>query len=392
MTPKKIVAITDTDFRTTGYFNLAMPLLNGLGKLGHKIWLAGLGYKGEEHNWNFSIIPALDLRECQSIVNNLDQLEQIDVLIVALDIPIQKFILEMLAQQNPNRKFKYIGIFPVEADPLSFNWAAGVINMDKIFIISEFGTKEAQKFYVPAEHLVIGMDTSMWRPPTEEEKLSLRGAYGIPEDNFVVLSIADNNERKNWPIMCKTMSKVIDALEGERKVTYVAVSRLNFPHGWDFDGMGQRYGIQNNWIKLERGLPFPALWGLYALSDAYLLLSKAEGMSYTTLEAMALGLPVVATNCTAQIEHLENNRGFLVPYLESDEFDFPVCDPFGNAHRYFANSQVAADILVKLSRGEITHDRKGALAYIEGRQWKNTILQVHDVLESWDNREDGNNG
>src|SRR4030042_1350063 len=111
------------------------------------------------------------------------------------DIPLQEIIMQRIPKPPP---FKYIGIMPIEADPLCMSWAMVLAPMDKALIISEFGTEEAHKAgIINAEHLRIGIDANAWRPPTDEERASMRQSLGIEEDVFVVLTVADNQERKN---------------------------------------------------------------------------------------------------------------------------------------------------------------------------------------------------
>jgi len=370
----KITVITDTDFKSSGYFSLMMPLCQGLSKLGHDIKIAGLGYKGEEHPWDFSIIPAQDVKECASIIQNLYLVWGSEVLIVAMDIPIQRTFLKLFE----NRKFKYVGIFPIESDPLSFKWAMAVLQMDKAFCISDFGAKEADKKGAPAENLVIGVDMDSWRIPKEGEREKIRKAFNVSEDAFVVLSISDNQERKNWYAMLHAFNKFA---KDKDNVYYVIVTRQDFFAGWDLDELGMDIGIREKLILLDRGMGFKELWGLHAMSDAYMLLSKAEGLSMTTLEAMATGLPVLATNCTAQIEHLKDGRGFLVDYLISDDYSFPPRDPFGLGYRYFANTTQAAEILDGIYDGSLKHDQDAALEYVRSRSWENAINQVDEGLK-----------
>jgi glycosyltransferase involved in cell wall biosynthesis len=47
--------------------------------------------------------------------------------------------------------------------------------------------------------------------------------------------------------------------------------------------------------------------------DTYVLASESEGMSNTILEAMACGLPVVATAVGGNVELVDRARGLLVP-------------------------------------------------------------------------------
>jgi hypothetical protein len=116
--------------------------------------------------------------------------------IVALDIPLQCFLLSKMR----SRPFRYVGIMPVEADPLCMSWAAQITQMDKAMIISKFGFEEAQKAGVfNAAYLQVGVDTEMWKPATAEERNRIRtSVLGFDEDTFAVLTVADNQERKNF--------------------------------------------------------------------------------------------------------------------------------------------------------------------------------------------------
>jgi len=116
---KKIIFFTDMDMRGSGYSNLSVPLCTGLVNLGYDLKVIGLGYRGEEHHHPFGVIPAPNLMGAFSIIQNVYNLWRYDLLIVALDIPLQEKVLSK-AQGRP---FKYIGIFPIEADPLCFSWA-----------------------------------------------------------------------------------------------------------------------------------------------------------------------------------------------------------------------------------------------------------------------------
>lgn len=191
----KVAWLSDFDLIGSGYLNLSLPLCTGLAKRGHEVKCAALGYKGTEHEFPFSLIPAIDMQDGMALVQNYYNLQGFDILVVALDIPIQEQIWRMLSQRPP---FKYVGIMPVEADPLCISWAMTLMQMDKAFIISEFGTREAKKVGVAtAKHIQLGIDTESWRLPKPEERELVRKAMGFEEDTFAVLTVADNQERKN---------------------------------------------------------------------------------------------------------------------------------------------------------------------------------------------------
>jgi len=272
----RIVWLSDFDARGSGYFNISVKLCEGLAKLGHEIKAVGLGYTGGEHNYNFSIIPAVNMQEAMMEVQNLFNVWKFNVLIVALDISIQ----EPLLANMQNKPFKYIGIMPLEAPPLCMSWAMVLMNMDKALMISKFGTEEVKKTGITqVEYLPIGIDLNAWKVPTKAERKAFREGLGFEEDEFVILTVADNQERKN---LGKAM-EIFKVFSDENKSRYAMVTRLQNFVGWRIDDLALEMNIHKKIMKFERGMPHSNLWAIYAASDAFMLVSKAEGLSMPLL-------------------------------------------------------------------------------------------------------------
>jgi len=365
----KITWISDFNLMGSGYLNLSVPLLSGLAARGHVAYCAGLGYKGQEHDYPFSIIPVTNLQEAHGIVNNVTKLAGTDVLVVALDIPVQLQLIRRMEEFS----LPYVGIMPLEADPMCMTWTMALMTMTKPFIISEFGTAEAHRVgLTSAEHIRIGLDTDAWRIPTDAERTMLRQSLlGIndEEDDFVVLTVADNQERKH---LSRSMEIFAEFSKDKPNTKYVLVTREQLSIGWYLRDFAQEIGISDNFLIFERGMPFKELWSIYAASDAFLLASKAEGLGLPLLEAMAVGLPCIGTNCTAMAEVLGNGRGLLM------DVDYVHRDPFGNGRRYFASIESGVSHLNQLyeNRSENLQNPTN-LEYIQGRDWETAV----DTLE-----------
>jgi len=193
MQNKKIVFVSDFNFRGSGYLNISMPLCRGLADKGYDIKAVGLGYTGEEHPFNFSIIPCSSFSDAHAMTNNLFYQWKPDLVIVALDIPY----LQQFSSLCKGLGIKMIAITPLENPPLTMSWSYLLQQIDKVFFISQMGTDEALKAGVEnAEHLVVGMDTVSWRMRTTDEYVKGREMMGISPDTLVVLTVADNQERK----------------------------------------------------------------------------------------------------------------------------------------------------------------------------------------------------
>lgn len=319
----KILVVTEMEFSGSGYTYICVPLFTKLAEMGHQITIVGLSYNGQEHDYPFTIIPCKDTNDCHAIVHNLCYLPQTtpDVIIVALDIPLQINFFEKYAQY----KKPYVAITPLENGPLTMSWVAPMFNFSWTFFISELGKQEALKAGLKkVDHLQIGIDTNFWHVPTPEEKVGLRKGMGIEDGEFVILTVADNQERKNlWAAL-----KVTESLKKSgRKVRHILVTRVDSPFGWKLRDLALSLGINQEVMIMNRGMSKESLWSLYALSDCFLLTSKAEGLGMPILEAMSCGCPVIGTDTGAITELLEDGRGFLI----APEYRF--CDVWGNSNR-----------------------------------------------------------
>lgn len=256
------------------------------------------------------------------------------------------------------------------------SWAAILLNMDAIFFISELGKQEAIKAGISkAEHLIVGVDTLFWHPATAVEKKSLRAGMGIAEDEFVVLTVGDNQERKNLSAAMETIALLKE--QTTRKVRYILVTRTDSPVGWKLNDYALELGITKELMAFNRGLPAQDLWGLFAMSDVYLSTSKAEGLGMPVLEAMACGIPCVATDTGAHRELLEKERGWLIPSAYS------LRDVWGNSKRDFidTNSAMLALRVISHFPENTTKVIEAARDDVEDRTWDIAVTQIHQKIE-----------
>lgn len=368
----RIVFLSDFGITGSGYLNIAAPLCRGLTERGHEVIAIGLLYSGEPHNHPFTIVPAKDFRDCSAMINNLNILWPFDALVVAMDIPIQELILKDSKRAN----IKHIAITPLESDPLTFSWANVLSICDKVFFISQHATDEAKTAGLEnVEHMIIGIDTVSWRLPLENEKQDIKKTFAIPEDTFVILTVADNQERKN---LSKSFEIVGKLKQAGVKLKYILVTREHLNVGWKLRDLAMTYGISSELMIFERGMGFTELWMMYAAADAFLLTSKAEGLGMPLLEAMAVGTPVVA-NKTGSIPELigDEERGWGIDY------NYVYVDPWGNSNRYMADADSGLEQLQKLIANPDDRDKrvKAAREYVENRKWEPSVLQLEKAIE-----------
>jgi glycosyltransferase involved in cell wall biosynthesis len=221
----------------------------------------------------------------------------------------------------------------------------------------------------------VGIDTESWKQVTLEEKIKMRGSFGFDEDTFVVLTVADNQERKN---LVAAMDIFAEFAKDKENVKYMLVTREHNRVGWKLRDYASEIGISDKFMIFERGMDHKQLWTTYAVSDAFLLTSKAEGLGLPLLEAMAVGLPCIATDCTGMKELLSDGRGWILPY------EYTHRDPFGNGFRYWVDKSAGIDALdgtyslrhLLSENGTVKNARK----YTEERTWDIAVGQVEKAL------------
>jgi glycosyltransferase involved in cell wall biosynthesis len=381
---KKILVITDMDSVGSGYKHICVPLFTELMKLDdYEIKVIGMMYQGQEHNYPFSVVPTVVFEEAIGAAHNLIQIWFPDVVLVAMDLPLQQKVSEMLSplmrrtppeiEQGLTDSRKYIAITPLESGPLVLDWAMPLVNMDAVFFISQLGADEAQKVGIKAEHLQVGCDTVLWHPATPEEKKQFRDGLGIPQDAFVVLTVADNQERKN---LWYGMESIVELKKlTERPIRYILVTREQNPYGGKLRSGATELGINKELVIYERGMSQKDLWALYAISDAYLQPSKAEGLGLPVLDAMCMKIPVVATDVGAMTELLQDGRGFLVG-------GFEFRDVWGNSRRVIINQDIVAAHLEGVSGNSWeTEIVDRAYEYVSKRTWDIPAKQLHNKIQ-----------
>lgn len=140
---------------------------------------------------------------------------------------------------------------------------------------------------------------------TEEDLEELRKEIGIEKDNIVLTYVAELNKNKNQMLLIKTMEQLIKKSD---KYRLILVGDGNKKQEYE------QYIIEHNlqeYIKiLGRREDVPQI---LKLTNIYVASSLREGLPVNIMEAMYMGLPVIATDNRGHRELVENEiNGFIV--------------------------------------------------------------------------------
>ncbi|UCF45056.1 MAG: glycosyltransferase family 4 protein [Candidatus Bathyarchaeota archaeon] len=200
-----------------------------------------------------------------------------------------------------------------------------------------------------------GVDVNRFRP-LRGAKDEIRKKLGISKDSSVVLTVRRLVYKNGIDTLIESAKK---AIKKNPRLVFVIVGK-----GPDFEKIKQeteQLGIEKNFrltgfISDER-LPF-----YYNAADFFVLPSKSgEGLPLVALEAMACGLPVIATNVGGISEVMKEDYGKLVPPDSPDSL---------------------AEAIVGFSRSELSALKKDLRAIIEQKySWDTNVEKLVEIYE-----------
>jgi len=156
-----------------------------------------------------------------------------------------------------------------------------------------------------------GVDTDLFSPPaSQDEKRKMRIKYNLPQNGFLVGCVSALRPVKDHEGLIKAFSLFMSnnqSIVKQKNANLVLVG--DGPLASELRLYSRQLGIGEKVIFMGRHNDIHKI--LQAL-DAFILNSKTEGMSYAILEAMASGLPVIATNVGANTELIHHGtEGYL---------------------------------------------------------------------------------
>jgi len=151
----------------------------------------------------------------------------------------------------------------------------------------------------------IGIDLNKFLPQTIEKRNELRKKYIFNEDDFILVYAGELSYRKQQDLIIKSTAALKNDIPN-LKILFAGVGALE-----------KQYKEMVKDLELENIVYFLGYRNdvpdLMMLSDIAISASRQEGLPVNVMEAMATGLPLIATNCRGNRDLVEDNiNGFVV--------------------------------------------------------------------------------
>ena len=184
---------------------------------------------------------------------------------------------------------------------------------DLLITMNQEDYSRSQTFKAKRTALVngIGLELNKFFEATPKEKQEVRQIYGLGEEDIFAISVAQLIKRKNHMVLLE------------------AVAKLNNPHFHLFicgDGVQEaELKAKAKALKVEKQIHFlgfrKEVYKISNAADLFLFASLQEGLPVAIMEAMACGLPIVASKIRGNYDLIDQEKGgYLVNSRDVDGF------------------------------------------------------------------------
>ena len=268
------------------------------------------------------------------------------------------------------RSYK-IGYTMLEVDGLPREWVSRANKMDEIWTPSSFNAETFRASGVdrPIRVMPLGVNPAYFNPNIE--------SYPVP-GVFTFLSMFEWGERKAPDMLLRAFNDEFRADEQVVLVCKVYNQDISINVPRHVGRLGLREDGGRIVFSINEVVPAHQLGALYRSANCFVLPSRGEGWGLPLLEAMACGLPVIATAWGAQTDFISHEIAYPLdieglvpaeakcPYYEGFNWAEPSYDHLRALMRYVFENRDEAE-------------RKGARASAEvlGKwTWRHSVEQI----------------
>ena len=206
---------------------------------------------------------------------------------------------------------------------------------------------------VPATQIEVvpnGIDIDQFKPASDEEKRALRREAGHDVAGPVILFVGYFSHDKQPRVLFDAWMKLLDDHHVDATAWFVGATRSNY---FEVDeriaaGMERDAAARGRSNRLIFTGPVHEVQRYFRLADVFVLPSRREGLPVALMEAMACGLPCVASRLPGSTDVLidDNISGLLVPPEDVTAFSNAIATLLTSPARAAAMGDAAREFVL----------------------------------------------
>jgi len=198
-----------------------------------------------------------------------------------------------------------VGFTMLEVNGLPAEWVRQANLMDEVWVPSHFNVDTFRQSGVtrPIHVIPLGINPAYFSPEITGWR---------PKDTYTFLSVFEWGERKNPSLLIKAFN---DEFSASENVTLLCKVN-NFDSSINLESEIEKLSLRSDggriFIAPNRILKQYELGALYRSADCFVLPTRGEGWGMPILEAMACGLPVIATHWSSQTDFMNSENSLPI--------------------------------------------------------------------------------
>ena len=300
-----------TFYGVTRYVKL---LANALVEEGNEVFVVSAGYSSSSvkvlhEKINQRLISSIPENSRSGIAKTAEAIEEI-CLSQKIDLVHCNTPTSLKAAAIARSRTKVPVVFTVHSEPMCGIPIVGLeIDKlaDKVIAVSEFIKQHLIKTGLISNKvklIYLGIDTNKFNEGLKD--LNVKKSLGIKKAERVVMCVSSLDPSKGIRYLIQAVPEILER-GNNIKVVFVG----DGGHRVEYEGLAKNLGIKNKVLFLGAK---DNVEELLSIADIFCLPSVSEALSFSILEAMAEGKPVIATNVGGIPEAVVDKvTGLLVP-------------------------------------------------------------------------------
>lgn len=245
----------------------------------------------------------------------------LDILLMCVNGSETPRLSRALGQRATAGRYR-IGLWGWELETFPVEQQAGFAFVDEVWTYSKFARQAIAR--VAPDHIsvhAIALGTDLPAPTPEVPKFdgsSLRQEFGVPRSGPLIgfmFDYASAIERKNPAAVIEAYCRAVPnptGLDGSPTLVLKSINGHEFAE--QERALRRQIGARSDIVVLDRVFDGRQTAAFLSSLNCYVSLHRSEGYGLTLLEAMAYGVPVIATAYSGNLDFMSILNSWPVPY------------------------------------------------------------------------------